>query len=349
MVGVNSFSRLGPAFVFFVVFNVVGVVMVMVSGGLLGVYVGFECAFLGMVAILVGESAEENESCMKYFVFQALGSVYMLAGFVIFVEPIVSVYWAWGFTILGVCLKAGFFPFHYWVPSVLATCSWFSCFLLTVWQKVGLMCFIAKWGASYELFHLLEFVSCATGVLGGVGGIGVVFYRALIGYSSLVHGGWMILASLLGVGAVMFYLVVYALVSGSLMYRLHETKVMCFEDFCNLDHQNGTRFFMIFVDFLSLSGLPSLPGFLPKCMVLMLVGLSHPVTVFCLILSSLLSLYYYLKVAFVAVVGVGVNQFLFRYSTGGLFGWFYSFVFRWNSIVYVVGLVGLVFLVLSVG
>lgn len=94
MVEVNRFVRLGPAFTFFLVFSLLGVVIVVVRGGLLGVYVGFECAFLGIVAVLAGERVEENERCIKYYIFQALGSIYMLVGFVSLVEPVIRLYWS---------------------------------------------------------------------------------------------------------------------------------------------------------------------------------------------------------------------------------------------------------------
>jgi NADH:ubiquinone oxidoreductase subunit 2 (chain N) len=141
---IRPFTRLTPAFSFFLTLRVIGVVIVVARGGLLGVYIGFECRFLGMAAILSGDSVEENERCIKYFVFQALGSIYILFGFILLIEPVLSITIAWGLTILGLCLKAGFFPFHFWVPSVMSTCSWFRCFLIAVWQKVGLMCFIGK-------------------------------------------------------------------------------------------------------------------------------------------------------------------------------------------------------------
>lgn len=83
----------------------------------------------------------------------------------------------------------GFFPFHYWVPSVMGGCSWFGCFIVRVWQKIGPMCFIANCGIRFELSYVMEIVAVVTGLLGGVGGIGLLYYRALLGYSSLVHSG----------------------------------------------------------------------------------------------------------------------------------------------------------------
>lgn len=129
---VRGFSRLTPAFSFFMFLRVLGVLIVLASGGLLGIYIGFECRFLGLAAILSGDRVEENERCMKYFVFQALGSLFMLFGFIIIIEPIIGHKVPLLLTLVGVCLKGGFFPFHFWVPSVMSTCSWFRCFLIAV-------------------------------------------------------------------------------------------------------------------------------------------------------------------------------------------------------------------------
>nr|UPX89138.1 NADH dehydrogenase subunit 2 [Bankia sp. TBF03] len=346
----SSFSRLTPALSFFMFLSVLGLIMVVCSGGLLGVYVGFECSFLGLAAILSGDSVEENEGCMKYFVFQALGSLFMLFGFILMIEPVLSVRLPLALTVVGVCLKAGFFPFQFWVPSVMSTCSWFSCFLIAVWQKVGLMCFIGKWGLSYGLVTWMELIASVTAFLGALGGVWVVYYRALMGYSSLVHSGWMIMASMCSMSGVMFYMFVYGAISGVLMRRLYKVKVMCFEDFSNFHHHESGSLFMVFMDFMSLGGLPVLPGFLPKIVVLMLLGFSHPFVLFFLILSSVISLFYYLKVAMVAGVGSGLNYYLIHKWAGSLArGAALKNYLLSNSALYFGGMVGLISLVSVVG
>lgn len=85
------FSRLAPCFSLLMGVRFLGVVMVVCRGGLLGVYIGFECSFLGLAALISGESVEENEGCMKYFVFQALGSMFLLTGFILLIEPVLSI------------------------------------------------------------------------------------------------------------------------------------------------------------------------------------------------------------------------------------------------------------------
>nr|YP_010393144.1 NADH dehydrogenase subunit 2 [Neoteredo reynei]UPX89270.1 NADH dehydrogenase subunit 2 [Neoteredo reynei] len=345
MMSVSSFSRLNPAFSLFMSLSFLGIVMVVCSGGLLGVYVGFECSFLGLAAVLAGDSVEENEGCMKYFVFQALGSMFLLVGFVFLIEPVFSIVVAWAFTLVGLCLKAGFFPFHYWVPSVMATCSWFSCFLISVWQKIGLMCFIGKSGMSWGIPHWLEGIACLTALSGAIGGVWAVFYRSLMGYSSLVHSGWMIMACFTGLGSVLFYLGVYGVISGVLMGRLQMAKLMCYEDLSNTHLNSGSSLFMVFIDFMSLGGVPVLPGFIPKVVVLILLGTGHLPVVACLILASILSLYYYLKVAMVAGVGTGLNHYVTQKWGGTLRKIKASVYVWWSMFLYATGFSGLLVLV----
>lgn len=109
---------------------------------------------------------------------------------------------------------------------------------------------------------------------------------------------------------VMFYMLVYGTIRGVLMRRLYKLKIMCFEDFRNFHHHEAGSVFMVFLDFMSLGGLPVLPGFLPKVVVLVIMGLSKKIGIFFLIVSSVIRLFYYLKVAIVAGVGRGLNFYL---------------------------------------
>nr|UPX89222.1 NADH dehydrogenase subunit 2 [Kuphus sp. PMS-3700M] len=334
--GVFSFTRLSPAFVVFASLSAFGVLMVLFSGGLLGVWVGLECSFMGVVCMLSGESVEENESCMKYFVFQAIGSTLMIVGFMFLIEggPLAV---GWFFLFFGLCAKMGFFPFHYWVPSVMGGCSWFGCFIVSVWQKIGPMCFIANCGISFELSYVMEIVAVVTGLLGGVGGIGLLYYRALLGYSSLVHSGWMIMATMAPFSVVLVYLVIYGVVSGTLMYRLFSSKLMCFVDFCNISHDKVGSLYLIFMDFVSLAGLPPLPGFVPKVVVLSFLWPVFSFGLAMLIGASLLSLYYYLTAATVAAVGSGINSYVVISAAKGKGKFDLSWV--WNGSLLLAGLV----------
>lgn len=78
----------------------------------------------------------------------------------------------------------------------------------------------------------------------------------------------MVMAAMAPFGVMVTYLVVYRVVRGTLMYRLFLSKLMCFVDFCNIRHHRVRSLYLIFMDFVSLAGLPPLPGFVPKVVVL---------------------------------------------------------------------------------
>jgi len=60
-----------------------------------------------------------RESAVKYFVVQALGSVFFIVGRLV---SLISVFFTLGqgVVILSLVIKIGGFPFHFWLPSVMS-------------------------------------------------------------------------------------------------------------------------------------------------------------------------------------------------------------------------------------
>jgi NADH:ubiquinone oxidoreductase subunit 2 (subunit N) len=108
---------------------VCGTVLVLFSRGLLGMWLRLELAFFGFVPILNGKGVYENESAVKYFVVQRIGSGVLLVGILL-----VGSFTGFGglnmsfevvnFIILvGLMVKLGIFPLHFWFPSVIGSSS----------------------------------------------------------------------------------------------------------------------------------------------------------------------------------------------------------------------------------
>lgn len=81
-----------------------------------------EIRFLIAMPILIGDSCSESERSFKYFIIQSIGSSLLLIGFCFRIRSSgrmirVSV------SLVGLIVKLGFFPFHLWVPSVVAFSS----------------------------------------------------------------------------------------------------------------------------------------------------------------------------------------------------------------------------------
>jgi NADH:ubiquinone oxidoreductase subunit 2 (subunit N) len=87
---------------------------------------------------------------------------------------------------------------------------------------------------------MVEFRSVLTCLIGCVGGLMVLHFRVLLGYSSLVHIGFMAIISLERIISFFVYYIVYFIVNAGLMLSLWCVRVYSFFDL--LKRKNGNSF-----------------------------------------------------------------------------------------------------------
>nr|APH08662.1 NADH dehydrogenase subunit 2 [Conasprella wakayamaensis] len=277
----------------------------------LSIWAGLEINLIGFLPMLVYQkSISESESAVKYFIVQALGSSFLILGSLM----TFSLSFSWdlystfqnemlGFCILvsGLCIKLGVFPFHYWLPSVMAGLPWISCLLLATWQKLAplflLLC-IYEGSHGYIMALVLCSISAGSALMGGVGGMNQTQIRALLAYSSIGHLGWMSFAILQGEWVLKVYLGVYIVVSLCLFSSLWFGDFGSMKNINNLEN-SSSYMFIVMILLLSLAGLPPLFGFVSKWLIIS-VSASSPLffVILLLIVGSLMSLFYYLSLFF---------------------------------------------------
>nr|YP_002213591.1 NADH dehydrogenase subunit 2 [Rapana venosa]ABV66271.1 NADH dehydrogenase subunit 2 [Rapana venosa]AIM46742.1 NADH dehydrogenase subunit 2 [Rapana venosa]UYK51671.1 NADH dehydrogenase subunit 2 [Rapana venosa] len=293
--------------------------MVMVMGTLLSVssfhwlsiWAGLEINLIGFLPLLVYQkSTSESESAVKYFIVQALGSSMLMFGSLMSFN--MSFTWdlyvngmshSVGLLIIlsGLCMKLGLFPFHYWLPSVMAGLPWITCLLLATWQKFAplfLFLCLLELSESYILILSLCIISAGSSLVGGIGGMNQTQIRALLAYSSIGHLGWMTFALLHSEWSMKFYLLIYVLVSVFMFVSLWGADMSTMKDISSLKNFSFVQMsVMLFL--LSLGGLPPLLGFVSKWLVILVSsGNALLFVLFFLILGSLMSLFYYLSLFF---------------------------------------------------
>nr|YP_009739579.1 NADH dehydrogenase subunit 2 [Boreotrophon candelabrum]QIC50559.1 NADH dehydrogenase subunit 2 [Boreotrophon candelabrum] len=278
----------------------------------LGIWAGLEINLIGFLPMLVYQkSTSESESAVKYFIVQALGSSFLIFGSLMMfnmsftwdIYNMSSMFSTFGFLVMvsGLCIKLGLFPFHYWLPSVMAGLPWITCLLLATWQKLAplfLMLCLLELNESYFLVLVLCLISAGSSLIGGVGGMNQTQVRALLAYSSIGHLGWMTFALLHSEWSMKFYLMIYILISACMFTSLWKSDSGNMKNIDNLK-SSGFLQMSIMLLLLSLGGLPPLLGFISKWLVI-LTSTSNPwlSILFLLILGSLMSLFYYLSLFF---------------------------------------------------
>nr|YP_009307988.1 NADH dehydrogenase subunit 2 [Menathais tuberosa]AOS50497.1 NADH dehydrogenase subunit 2 [Menathais tuberosa] len=304
------FSVLPFSYMFMAVM-MIGTLLSVSSFHWLTIWAGLEINLIGFLPMLVYQkSISESESAVKYFIVQALGSSMLMFGSLMSFDMsftwdlhVLDVSNSMGLLIIlaGLCMKLGLFPFHYWLPSVMAGLPWITCLLLATWQKFAplfLFLCLLELSESYMLGLTLCLISAGSSIIGGIGGMNQTQIRALLAYSSIGHLGWMTFALLHSESSMKFYLLVYVIVSLFMFLGLWYANLGVMKNINSLKKFSFSQMsIMLFL--LSLGGLPPLLGFVSKWLVI-LVGMTSSFfwALLLLILGSLMSLFYYLSLFF---------------------------------------------------
>nr|YP_010983256.1 NADH dehydrogenase subunit 2 [Lentigo lentiginosus]WOK01722.1 NADH dehydrogenase subunit 2 [Lentigo lentiginosus] len=319
------FSNL-PFSYMFVFTMMAGTLFSVSSSHWLGIWAGLEINLIGFLPLLVYQkSMAESESAVKYFVVQALGSSLLMFGSLTSYSlsfswdiNVISSYYVMTIFILscGLCMKMGLFPFHFWLPSVMAGLPWISCLLLATWQKfapIFLLSSLLDVNLMYWVALVISFMCAGSSLMGGVGGMNQTQIRALLAYSSIGHLGWIVFSLLYGDWTMKVYLSVYVFISICVFVSLWYMDLSNMKSLVKFNQKKSLEM-GIMIMLLSLGGLPPLLGFISKWLVVS-ASMSSALwsLLFVLVLGSLFSLFYYLSLFFSMFLSeAGKSPLLFK-------------------------------------
>lgn len=291
------------------------------------IWAGIEIRLLGLIPIILAfRSSLNKEGAVKYFVVQAIGSILVLAGSLLMFFPsftweyISSFYRNQFLSVVvlffGLFIKLGIFPFHLWVPGVIASIRWASCLLILTWQKIAPLFFISyliQTGA-YEYSNFI-ITSCALrSLVGGVRGVNQTLLRGILAYSSITHTRWIGFSCCVGNLETVLYFLIYFFMSICLF------SLLIYSDYFPLSHSNKVSS-LIALNLFAIRGMPPFIGFIGKWAVLkasFMAGVS-PLLIRVLILGSVVSLFFYTKTIYSYVLISAKAQKHFKTLTGVLF------------------------------
>ncbi|MDA7915657.1 NADH-quinone oxidoreductase subunit N [Verrucomicrobia bacterium] len=213
----------------------------------------------------------------------------------------------------GLAFKIAAFPFHLWAPDVYQGAPTSTTAFLAVGSKAAgfalllRVMFHAVPQLTVEWSNVIVVLSAITILYGNLCAIPQRNLKRLLGYSSISHGGYLLMgvaaASIAGQSAILFYL------GGYLFTALAAFAVIALvmgasksEDISQLAGLNKRSPFLAFamtLSVVSLAGIPPLAGFFGKFLLIRAAiegGTSHP-GLYCLvgvaIIGVVISMYYY--------------------------------------------------------
>lgn len=236
-----------------------------------------------------------TEALIKYFLVQAFASSLLIVSALVSLTTFKFINLSSREILISMALaiKAGVPPFHFWFPEVSNKLNWTQCFILFTWQKIAPLLLLAP--LSFNLTCLLALAAVLTGAIGG---LNQLYTKILLAYSSISHRGWLIIACLSSFKAWLNYFTIYRFLSLCIIFSLQDLPIKKISQITIMPINSFIK--IIFsLNMLSLGGLPPLLGFLAKLSILsLLLHLNLFILALIFVLSSLASLYYYLRILY---------------------------------------------------
>nr|AID22239.1 NADH dehydrogenase subunit 2 [Pseudostegana dolichopoda] len=290
--------------ILFMMIMILGTMITITSNSWLSAWMGLEINLLSFIP-LMSDSDNNNsltmESSLKYFLTQALASIVLLFAIILMMLKNIIIELNYSYISMmifsSLLMKSGAAPFHFWFPNMTEGLTWTNSLILMTWQKIAPLMLISH----INLNFLLKISVILSVIIGALGGINQTSLRKLMAFSSINHLGWMLMTLNISETHWMIYFLFYSFLSTSIIFMFNTFKLFHFNQMFSLFYNSKIMKFLLFFNFLSLGGLPPFLGFLPKWMVIQQLTMNNNFfLIFIMILSSLITLFFYLRICYSA-------------------------------------------------
>jgi NADH-quinone oxidoreductase subunit N len=324
-------------------FAIAGMMLMATATDLLVIFLALEVLSLA-VYVLTGirrDSPRSSEAALKYFVLGALASAFFLYGIAFTygitgstrldrigslmaaqsISPTPMQLLAVGLVLVGFAFKVSAVPFHMWTPDAYegappAVTAFMSTGVKTAafaaFARVFLSAFEplkGSWGQPDAVAGWSQVVApmaVATMILGTIVGVAQTNVKRMLAYSSIAHGGYLLVALVaandVGKQSVLFYLLTYAITNigaFGVITLLDNADQPNDEirDYAGLWYSHPALATLMTIFLLSLGGFPPLAGFVAKWYVFSAaVGAGYNRLAIIGVLTSVVSVFFYLRI-----------------------------------------------------
>jgi NADH-quinone oxidoreductase subunit N len=315
-------------------FSIVGMIMMAMAADLLVIFIALEILSLA-VYVLTGvrrDSATGTEAAFKYFLLGAFSSAFFLYGIAFTYgvtgstrleavgaflsaqalsdNPMILI--AVGLLLVGFGFKISAVPFHMWTPDAYEGApAIVTGFMSTGVKVAAFAAFTRVFLSAFEPFitdwaPLVAVLAAATMILGTVVGVAQVNVKRMLAYSSIAHGGYLLIglvaANQVGKAAILFYLLAYSVTNLAAfgviaMLGARERANDELRDYAGLWHTRPALAALMTVCLLSLGGIPPTAGFIGKWYIFSAaVSAGYYWLAIIGVLSSVVSVFFYIRV-----------------------------------------------------
>nr|QHI42634.1 NADH dehydrogenase subunit 2 [Athene noctua] len=294
---------------------IMGSTITMTSNHWIMAWVGLEINTLAIIPLISkSHHPRATEAAVKYFLVQAAASALLL--FSSMLNAWVCGQWdttqmthptSCLLLTTAVSMKLGLVPFHFWYPEVLQGTSLTTALILSTLMKFPPLTLLLMVHHSLNP-TLLATLAISSTALGGWMGLNQTQTRKILAFSSISHLGWMAIIILYQPKLTLLTFYLYVMMTATVFLTLNTTKTLSLTTMMTSWTKTPTLNTTLVLALLSLAGLPPLTGFLPKLLIIQeLTKQELTPTATIIALLSLLSLFFYLRLAYYSTITIPPN------------------------------------------
>jgi NADH-quinone oxidoreductase subunit N len=315
-------------------FATAGMILMATATDLLVIFLALEVMSLA-VYVLTGirrDSPASTEAAFKYFLLGAFASAFFLYGIAFTygltgstrldrigslmaaqaMAPTPMTWLALGLVIVGFGFKVAAVPFHMWTPDAYEGAPpAVTGFMSTGVKAAAFAAFVRVFLSAFEPLRgswaeVIVVLAASTMIVGTVVGVVQSNVKRMLAYSSIGHGGYLLVALVsgndLGKGAVLFYLLTYAITNiGAFgviaLLDSRERPNDQLSDYAGLWTRQPGLAALMTIFLLSLGGFPPMAGFIAKWYVFSAaVKAGYTGLAIIGVLTSVVSVFFYLRI-----------------------------------------------------
>lgn len=289
-------------------------------------YFFFQAAFYSFMFLL--------GMAIIYFEIGTLDFNYILDYILLFKASDLSIFWlkvGFIFILCSFGFKLGVPPFNFWVLNVFSVMPRMVIYVVSILSKIVVFTFFLK--LNFVFYCLFEFdlnffalIGIFSLIYSSVAGLIEYNLFRIYAYSSFNHLGLLLLGlsfnNLIGVFAVLFYLVVYLLNSlFFLVLSLYKKNFINIHSFSYHFHVDPWFSVVFCIILFSMSGIPPFLGFFPKMLIgamlynySLIISPNYYVYLFIFIITASLVIFLYLRIVRVIFFGGYKHLKFYNYS-----------------------------------
>uniref|UniRef100_A0AB39A5B9 NADH-ubiquinone oxidoreductase chain 2 n=1 Tax=Chudania sinica TaxID=3237924 RepID=A0AB39A5B9_9HEMI len=288
--------KINSTLILFLTTMIMGVMVSLSSNSFMMVWVGLEISMISFIPLMTLKGFMGSESSIKYFIVQSVSSSILMFGI------LTKLMFSYNFEMLiyiSLMIKVGLAPFHNWVLCVIEGLNYFLTILLLTLMKVVPIFLMSMLNSNFNFVVLMSIMT------GSILGLNQVSIRKILGYSSIFNLGFIF--SVINMNSLWInYLIIYSMMLSIVIYLFFNLNLSYLNQMIMNEFNLKTKL-SIWMCMLSLGGMPPMLGFINKIMIFeYLMNYSNYLLILIMIISSLMVMFYYMRVSFFSLLGFSI-------------------------------------------